>query len=70
MEVEEGKKVEIGIKLVLTYRKHKEEEEKLVDVEMMTWAKKQPIHCTIKIDKIAIPQKHTPIEFHELTKEC
>ncbi len=69
VKVEEGKKVEIGVELVLTYRKHKEEEEKLVDVEMMTWAKEQPIHCIIKIDEIAIPQKHTPIEFLELTKE-
>jgi hypothetical protein len=70
VKVEERKKVEIGVELVLTYRKHKEEKEKLVDVEMMTWAKEQPIHCIIKIDKIAIPQKHTPIEVLDLTKEC
>jgi hypothetical protein len=37
---------------------------------MMTWAKEQPIHCIIKIDKVVIPQKYTPIEFPELTKEC
>ncbi len=42
VKVEEGKKVEIGIELVLTYKKHKEEEEKLVDVEMTTWAEEQP----------------------------